>query len=103
MQTSISSISKKLEALKQQAAALLQEDAPALDPLSFADFLMREFLPSVSEIEGELVPAPHLREWADLIEKKPFRRPDRVQGLAEEHGRESCHCSHPETAHARGL
>jgi hypothetical protein len=68
----ISTLSQQIEALKRQAAAILQEDAPALSPIPFADFLMREFLPSVSEIEGDLVPAPHLAAWAELIEKNRF-------------------------------
>jgi hypothetical protein len=65
------SISKKLESLKRQAAAIL-EDRPALEPLPFAEFLDREFLPAVASVEGELVPAPQLREWADLIEQHRF-------------------------------
>jgi hypothetical protein len=60
----------------QREIAQLREAARArvaqLSPLPFADFLMREFLPSVAQVEGELVPAPHLAEWAHLIERNRF-------------------------------
>lgn len=62
------SISKKLEVLKRQ----LDCEHVQLDPVSFRDFLAREFLPAVAAVEGALVEAPHLQDWAELIEKDRF-------------------------------
>jgi hypothetical protein len=68
----ISTLSRQIKDLKQRAAAILQEDSPALEPLPFADFLSREFLPAVAGVEGDLVSAPHLRAWAELISSHRF-------------------------------
>lgn len=40
--------------------------------VGLGEFLSREFLPAVARVEGELVEAPHLREWAELIERHRF-------------------------------
>jgi hypothetical protein len=53
-----------------RAAARARVAQPS--PLPFADFLAREFLPAVAVVEGDLVAAPHLHEWADLIEQHRF-------------------------------
>jgi hypothetical protein len=41
-------------------------------PLSLREFLAREFLPAVAAVEGELVEAPHLKSWAELLERHRF-------------------------------
>lgn len=46
--------------------------APSPAPASLADFISQEFLLTVSRVEGELVDAPHLKAWAELIEKNRF-------------------------------
>jgi len=66
---SVAALRKQIEQLKREAKAVLQSP-PA--PSSFDDFLLKEFLPAVAAVEGDLVKAPHLREWADLIEKNRF-------------------------------
>lgn len=40
--------------------------------VGLGEFLSREFLPAVARVEGELCGAPHLREWAELIERHRF-------------------------------
>lgn len=40
--------------------------------LSLSEFLSREFLPAVARVEGDLAEAPHLRDWADQIERHRF-------------------------------
>jgi hypothetical protein len=66
---SVAALRRQIEQLKREAKTVLQ---PPPAPYSFDDFLLKEFLPAVAEIEGELVPAPHLRAWADLIEQHRF-------------------------------
>ena len=66
-------------ALRRQAEAELERrrgpaEATAPDPISFAEFVEREWMPEVIDVEQppEVADAPHLREWADLIESHPF-------------------------------
>lgn len=63
------SINRKIEELKRR---LNPDSHDELAPLSFADFLDLEFMPAVGEIEGDIVSAPHLRKWADLVERNRF-------------------------------
>jgi hypothetical protein len=64
-----SALLKEIELLKRHVRGA--EGAP-VPPLSLREFLMREFLPAVSAVEGELVPAPHLSQWAELLERHRF-------------------------------
>lgn len=63
------SINRKIEELKRRLNTDPQDE---IAPLSFVDFLAREFMPAVGEIEGDVVLASHLKKWADLIEKNRF-------------------------------
>jgi len=65
--------SRQVEKLTREAAALLEPpEQAALPPLSLADFVEREFLPAVAQVEGELAQASHLFTWAELIEQHRF-------------------------------
>jgi len=64
----ISALLEELERLK----ALVPSAAAAVPPMSLSEFLAREFLPAVGAVEGELVEAPHLRTWAELLERHRF-------------------------------
>ena len=75
----MATIPKRLKTEAQEvrdyAATLLegdQNDAP--QPVSFAEFLRDEFMPTVLEVEQpeEAADAPHLERWADLIESNPY-------------------------------
>jgi hypothetical protein len=58
---------RELERLKA-----LVPSAASVSALSLSEFLTREFLPAVAAVEGELVEAPHLSQWAELIERHRF-------------------------------
>jgi len=66
---SVAALRKQIEQLKREAKTVLQ---PPPAPSSFNNFLVKEFLPAVAAVEGDLVEAPHLAAWADLIEKNRF-------------------------------
>lgn len=63
------SISRKLEELKRQLDC--EPHAP-ITPLSLGEFLAQEFMLAVAAVEGGLVEAPHLQDWAELIAKNRF-------------------------------
>jgi hypothetical protein len=64
----VSVLRKEVERLK----ALVPTSSASVPPMSLSEFLTREFLPAVAVVEGELVPAPHLKSWAELIERHRF-------------------------------
>jgi hypothetical protein len=64
----VSALRRELERLK----ALVPTSAASVPELSLSEFLAREFLPAVSAVEGDLVEAPHLRSWAELLERHRF-------------------------------
>jgi hypothetical protein len=66
---SVAALRKQIEQLKREAKTVLQ---PPPASSSFSDFLVKEFLPAVAGVEGDLVPAPHLSVWAELIEQNRF-------------------------------
>lgn len=41
-------------------------------PVTLSDFLAKEFMPTVGRVERDLVEAPHLQDWAELVEKNRF-------------------------------
>jgi hypothetical protein len=66
MDTSV--LRRELERLK----ALVPSSAASVPELSLSDFLTREFLSAVAAVEGELVEAPHLKSWSELLERHRF-------------------------------
>jgi len=62
-------VSRRIEELKEKIGGRV---APKCGPLNFADFLHKLFLPAVSEVEGPLLEAPHLKGWADLLADNRF-------------------------------
>ena len=66
---SVSGLRRELEFLKRHARGASEAPVP---PLSLREFLAQEFLPAVAVVEGELVEAPHLRTWAELLERHRF-------------------------------
>jgi hypothetical protein len=66
---SVLALLKEIELLKRHVRGANESLVP---PLSLREFLTREFLPAVSAVEGELVPAPHLSQWAELLESTRF-------------------------------
>jgi hypothetical protein len=66
--TSLAVLQREIAQLRAAARARVAQ----LAPIPFAEFLSREFLPAVAGVEGDLVEAPHLRAWADLIERHRF-------------------------------
>jgi hypothetical protein len=52
--------------------ALVPSSSASVPELSLREFLTREFLPAVSAVEGDLVEAPHLKSWAELLERHRF-------------------------------
>jgi len=64
----ISALLEELERLK----ALVPSSAASVPELSLSEFIVREFLPAVSAVEGELVEAPHLKSWSELLERHRF-------------------------------
>jgi|GEM_PF-1533904 len=75
--TPLRSLSQRIEALKERAAALAYvsngHDGPSdKAKMRLARFLQSEFLPAVAQVEGELVEAPHLEEWAEAVERHRF-------------------------------
>jgi hypothetical protein len=63
----VSALLREVERLK----ALVPASA-SVPPMSLSEFLAQEFLPAVGAVEGELVPAPHLSQWAELLERHRF-------------------------------
>jgi hypothetical protein len=65
--------SRQIERLTREAAALLETSgAHKVPSLPLGEFLTREFLPAVAAVEGELVGAPHLSQWAELLGQHRF-------------------------------
>jgi hypothetical protein len=64
----VSALLREVERLK----ALVPSSSASVPPMSLSEFLTREFLPAVAVVEGELVPAPHLKSWAELLERHRF-------------------------------
>jgi len=65
--------SRQIERLTREAAALLETSgAHKVPSLPLGEFLTREFLPAVAAVEGELVEAPHLSQWAELLGQHRF-------------------------------
>jgi len=73
-------VASKLNDLRERAVVLCNEienDADSngnlsLHKISLSEFIASEFMQAVAAVEGELVPAPHLGGWADLIEINRF-------------------------------
>ncbi len=63
---------RSIKELLAELDALRGREAAVVPSLSLSDFLLREFLPAVASVEGELVEAPHLAEWAELLERHRF-------------------------------
>jgi hypothetical protein len=66
---SVLGLRRELEFLKRHARGASEAPVP---PLSLREFLAQEFLPAVAVVEGELVEAPHLKSWAELLERHRF-------------------------------
>jgi hypothetical protein len=65
----VSALRRELERLK---ALVPSAAAVSVPPMSLSEFLAQEFLPAAAAVEGELVPAPHLSQWAELLERHRF-------------------------------
>ena len=63
---------RSISELLAELGALEKRETPDVPPLPLGEFLSREFLPAVAQVEGELVEAPHLRAWAELLECHRF-------------------------------
>ena len=75
MTATAKAVREELERLKAVVAALPSRDGDSssgLDKMQLARFLTEEFLPAVVAVEGQLLNASHLEEWAEAVEQHRF-------------------------------
>jgi len=73
--TSSKAVREELERVKTLLAALpydVDKSVDGLDKMPLRRFLREEFLPAVAAVEGQLLDAPHLRDWAEAAEQHRF-------------------------------